>query len=168
MDTIKAIKTRRSIRQFTDKKVSDEQIKRVLEAAMSAPSAYNHQPWQFIVVTDKTILGQITSMGHYVSVNSATVGILVCGDSEKEGDEGFLIEDCSVAIENMLITATDLGLGSVWASVYPFKEEMLSFRRILNLPKHILPITFVPLGYPDYKMPEVNRFNETKIHHNQW
>jgi nitroreductase len=166
MDTIRAIKTRRSVRQFTNKKASDDQITQVLEAAMSAPSAYNHQPWQFIVVTDKTILGRITSMGHYVSINSAMAGILVCGDVDQEENEGFLIESCSVAIENMLITATDLGLGAAWASVYPFKEEMLSFQRILNLPKHILPITFVPLGYPDYKIPEVNRFDETKVHHN--
>lgn len=168
MNAIQAIKTRRSIRQFTNREISGEQIDQLLEAAMSAPSAYNHQPWQFIVVTDKVILKNITLMGHYSSIKGATAGILVCGDLELETEESFLVQSCSASIENILITANALGLGAVWASIYPFKKEMSDFQLLFNLPKTILPITFIPLGYSANEVRTAERFDKLKIHYNQW
>lgn len=168
MDPIQAIKTRRSVRQYKDKDVSSDLVKQLLEAAMSAPSAYNHQPWQFIVLTDRKILNRVALIDHCVSAGSAAVAILVCGDFQRETEESFLIQGCSAATENMLIAANALGLGAVWTSIFPFKDAIKNFRDMLGLPKNILPITLVPIGYPNQKTKETIRFDEKRIHYNGW
>lgn len=168
MDSIKFITSRRSIRRFEDKAVSTSDVKQILEAAMSAPSAYNHQPWEFIILTDRKVLDRVGESAPFAQVAGAPVAILVCGNFHKENDESFLIESCSTATENMLIAANALGLGSVWTSIYPFEDAIEYFRNIFELPEHILPLVVVPIGYPNYKPRDTVRYDENKIHHNSW
>ena len=141
-----AIYGRRSIRVYhEDKEVEYEKIIKLLKAGMAAPSACNIQPWEFIVVTEKQTVDLIkTKVAEYGYYNAPVV-IVVCGYKEFipwEGDEGKV--DCCAAIENMLIAATAMALGSVWIGGF----DQTTIRAILDIPEHVFPIGVVYFGYP--------------------
>lgn len=151
MNVKECIFKRRSIRKFQDTKVSDEIIKELLECAMAAPSACNKRPWVFYVIQNEEILEQLKHAARYSNYN-APLTIVVCGDtsksiSEKEND--FWIQDCSSAIENMLLYATSIELGSLWCGLYPMKTPVDNVSEILNLPKNHIPLGLIHFGYPD-------------------
>ena len=169
MDAIEAILSRRSIRKYTKKSVSKELIKNLLEAAMSAPSAGNQQPWHFIVIIDTKILIDIpTFHNHADMLKEAALGILVCCDKDLEKHKGMGIQDCSAATENILIAVQAKGLGAVWLGVYPRKERIDGLRKLLNIPEHIIPFSLISIGYPAEEKPRANRYNESRIHYNKW
>lgn len=166
---MEAILSRRSIRKYTSEPVPEETIHELLEAAMSAPSAGNEQPWHFVIIDERAILDKIPEFHPYSSMlKSASVAILVCGDETLERFKGYWVKDCAAATENMLIAIQDKGLGGVWLGVYPDMDRVESFRNLLGLPKHIIPFSLVALGYPAEEKPPANRFNENRIHHNKW
>ena len=118
------ILSRRSIRKFLDKPVSDEHITSILRAAMSAPSAGNGQPWEFIVIKNKDILMQVPELHPYAKMAAeAPISIVVCCDTSKKPREGFWMQDLSAASQNILLAANSLGLGSVWCGIYPNEER---------------------------------------------
>jgi nitroreductase len=169
MNTIEAIRTRRSIRKFTDQPVSPEIIKEVLAAAMNAPSAGNEQPWCFVVIDDRGILDQIPSFSPYAAMcRESPVSILICGDTRLEKYPGFWVQDCSAATQNLLLAAHDKGLGAVWTGAYPLQERVQGFRRLLNLPDQVIPLALIVTGYPAQQVPPQDRFQEDRIHHNGW
>ncbi|MCO5384171.1 MAG: nitroreductase family protein [Methanosarcina barkeri] len=85
MDTLEAIHTRRSIRKYTDRPVSQELVTELLRAAMSAPSAVNSQPWVFIVIDDRKLLEEIPTFSPYAGMcREASLAILICGDTTQE------------------------------------------------------------------------------------
>ncbi len=169
METMHAIKTRRSIRRFLDKTISSEFIRQLLEAAMFAPSAGNEQPWQFVVLDDRKLLDGIPRICATASMcRQSPLSILVCGDASLEKYPGFWVQDCSAAIENMLLAAHDLGLGAVWAGIYPLRDRISAFKTYLALPDEITPLALVVLGYPN-EVPSIpQRYRENRIHHNGW
>lgn len=145
-----AILNRKSIRKYKDIKVSDETIEQLLEAGMAAPSAGNEQPWEFIVLRDKEIMKKITEIHPYSQMLLNTdVAVVVCGDESKEVFKGFWVQDCSAAAENILIAAEDMGLGAVWLGVYPMADRVDALKELLNLPSSVIPLTIIPVGYPD-------------------
>lgn len=167
MDILTALRTRRSIRKFEDKPVSDEMIHEILDAAMMAPSAGNAQPWQFIVVNDREILNTIGDINPYAKmVPKAPLGILVCGDLSKEKYPGYWVQDCSAAMQNLLLAVHGLGLGAVWTGIYPDKERVPAFSKLFNLPEHVIPLGFVPIGWPAQELKSASRFKEDNIHYN--
>ena len=169
MDTLQAIRTRRSIRKFTGKEIPKEVVTKLLEAAMYAPSARNTQPWHFIVVDKREILDKLQHLHPYADMcYEAGAGILVCDDLEKENLEGYIAINCAAATQNILLATQDFGLGSVWLGVYPRKERMEPLSKLFELPSHILPISLVVLGYPGEKIPTPERFKAEKIHYNVW
>lgn len=169
MDALKAIKTRRSIREYSSEKVDESHILEILEAAMCAPSAGNQQPWHFVVVDDRKILDEIHEVHPYSSMlKQVSVAVVVCGDTKAEKFKGFWVQDCSAAVENMLIAANAKGLGAVWLGVYPREERVKGIQRILSLPEYVIPLAVVPLGYPLKKPPQIDRFNRSRIHRNRW
>lgn len=121
-----AIFRRRSIRKYTNKRVSDEELTVLLRAAMSAPSAGNGQPWEFIVVRDRESLRKITEFHPYSKMLlQADAAIVVCGDLKRNiFSRHYWIMDCAAATENILIQATDMGIGSVWLAVYPEPDRV--------------------------------------------
>jgi len=120
MDALETIFSRRSIRQFTNEPISDELIELLLRAGMNAPSAANRQPWRFVIINDRETLNQITTFHHYsLMLHQAPIAILVCGDSERAYERGYLALDCSAATQNILLAAHSLGLGAVWLGIYP-------------------------------------------------
>ncbi|WP_027626533.1 nitroreductase family protein [Clostridium lundense] len=164
-----AILNRKSIRKYKDINVSDEIVEELLRAGMAAPSAVNEQPWEFIVLRDKEVMKKITEVHPYSQMLlNATVAIVVCGDESKEMFKGFWIQDCSAATENILIAAEEKGLGAVWLGVYPIAERVDAIKEILNLPASVIPLSIIPVGYPDEKKVAADRFNKTRIHYDRW
>jgi nitroreductase len=163
METLQTIKTRRSIRDYTDLPVSDEAIQTILEAAMQAPSAHNEQPRHFVVIKDKDLLKHISENHQYTDmVAHCPVAILVCATEDLD----YRTQDCSIASENILLAAHDLGLGAVYVTLYPNAKNIDITKRLLNIPDYIMLLCIIPIGYPaEYLEPE-NRFDEKKIHHN--
>lgn len=150
MDVRECILKRRSIRKFKDDLVSDSDIALLLEAAMAAPSACNKKPWEFYVIKDKSYLNAIKSVSRFAKYN-APLAIVVCGNKNKSlsnKDNDFWIQDCSAAIENILLTAVSLGLGSVWCGLYPINAHVNKARDILGVDDSIVPLALVYIGYP--------------------
>jgi nitroreductase len=167
MDTMEALLTRRSVRQFEDKPVPEEMIRQILEAAMMAPSAINEQPWQFVVTTERERLDAVADIHAYVKmVLQAPVGILVCGDLTKEKYPGYWVQDCSAAMQNLLLAAHALGLGAVWTGIHPMEERVAAYRTLFELPEHIVPLGFVPIGWPTKQPKSPSRFQEERVHYN--
>ncbi len=140
------ILTRRSIRKYTDETVSDQLVNELLQAAMSAPSAVNQQPWQFVVIRDRVILDAIPKFHPYSQMlKDAGVAILVCGDTRLEKIPGFWVQDCSAATQNILLAANAKGLGAVWLGIYPKEEMVKSVQELLSLPDEVIPLSLIPV-----------------------
>jgi len=169
MDAMDAILSRRSIRKYTTKPVPDQLVKEVLEAAMSAPSAGNEQPWHFIVITDRQILDEIPKYHPYSHmVREAPVAILVCCDLQLDKHDGFWVQDCAAATENLLVAVQAQGLGGVWLGVYPREQRITGLRKLLAIPEHVIPFSLIPIGYPAEDKPRADRYNTARVHHNRW
>jgi nitroreductase len=166
---VDTIRNRRSIRKYTAQPVPQGLVTRLLEAAMSAPSAGNEQPWEFVVITDREVLQAITKVHPYSQMlKEAQLAIVVCGNLEREKYPGFWVEDCSAATENILLEAEDIGLGGVWLGVYPHEERVKGIAELLGLPSSVVPLSLVALGYPAEKKPPAERFDPLRVHTNHW
>lgn len=169
MELMEAIRTRRSIRKFTDAPVTEEMIRSLLEAAMLAPSAGNQQPWHFIVVTDRKRLDKVPEFHPYCGmIKNAQAAVVVCGAPEGIKWPDFWVQDCSAAVQNFLLAACDAGLGAVWTGLYPLEERMQGARQLFNIPEDVYPFAIIPVGWPDMDYHAVERFNPEIIHHESW
>lgn len=166
---LELIHSRRSIRKYTAEAVGDSEIQQLLEAAMAAPSAGNQQSWHFVVIRDRALLTAVTGFHvHAQMADKAPVAILVCGDPTLEKHQGMWVQDCSAATENLLLAAVAMGLGAVWCGVYPRPERVEGFRKLLGVPEHVIPFSFVPIGHPDEVKPLAQRFNPDRVHRDRW
>ncbi len=169
MDAMSAILSRRSIRRYTKEDVSDEIVKELLEAAMSAPSAGNEQPWHFVVIRDRKILNEIPNIHPYSGMlREANLAILICGDESLQKYKGYWVQDCSAATENLLIAINAKGLGGVWLGVYPVEDRVVGIRKLLNMPDNIIPFSLISIGYPAEQKPPANRYDPSRIHYDRW
>ncbi|HBF11314.1 nitroreductase family protein [Thermotoga neapolitana] len=160
---------RRSIRKYQRKDVPDELVKEVIRAAMHAPSACNQQPWHFVVIRDAETRKKVAEIHpHAKMILEAPVAILVCGDPSLEKCKGFWVQDCSAAVENLLLRAAELGLGAVWCGVYPREDRVKSFQKLLGIPEHVIPFALVPMGYPAEQPTPEDRFKPERIHYEKW
>jgi nitroreductase len=168
MDAMEAILTRRSIREYTKRRVSAKVLKELLEAAMCAPSAGNQQPWCFVVISDREILNEIPKYHTYAQMlKEAQVAILVCCDQDLQLG-GYGVQDCSAATQNILLAAHAKGLGAVWLGIYPTEPRVTDIKKLLNLPEHIIPISLISIGYPAEQKPRQDRYRADRVHYNQW
>jgi len=169
MNTIDAITSRRSVRKFKDKKIPNEILEDILKSAMFAPSAYNEQPWQFIVIDEKKLLDEIVNIHPHAGMcRTAALAILVCADLSKEKTKDMWAFDCAAATQNIMLAAHENHIGSVWVGIYFRKDYMQAFKKLLNLPKDFIPISLVPLGYSDEEIKKVERFKKDRIHYNSF
>lgn len=162
---------RTSVRHYTEEEVTDEQLEMLLKAAMAAPTAKNLQPWEFVIIKDRHSLDKIRCFHLYSTMlKEAPVAILVCGDEEKEAEDGhgFWQQDCAAATENLLLEATEIGLGGVWLGVYPNRTYVKKLQEIFELPKNIIPFSLISIGYPAAELHPKNKFDELKIHYEKW
>ena len=167
MDFLDVLKTRRSVRRYTSDEVTDDMLEQLIGAAMTAPSAGNQQPWQFIIVRDREKLATIPEFHPYCKmVVTAPVAVIVCGDPEGKKWPDFWVQDCSAAIQNFLLAARDLGLGTVWTGVYPVETRVNGCRELFSIPENIIPLAIIPVCFPaeenDFK--EIGRYNPALIH----
>lgn len=166
-EAIENIMTRSSVRSYLDKPVEKEKIITLLKAGMAAPSAGDKRPWHFVVIIDKEQLTAITKTTPYVSFAAkAPLAIVVCGNTDKAfcgDDRDMWIQDTSAASENILLAAHALGLGGVWAGVYPVKDRVEAVSRVLELPDNIIPLNILVIGYPKSAGHVKDKWNEDNV-----
>lgn len=161
---------RRSIRRFQERPVETERLIELLRAAMAAPSASNRKPWEFMVVTDGEMLASLRRVlvfGRYI----APAAIVVCGNLRRTYPppaRDFYVEDCSAAIQNILLAAHGLGLGAVWIGVHPVPPFVKGVSRALDLPRHVRPVGLVYVGYPAETKPPRTQYDEARVHWQRW
>jgi nitroreductase len=164
-----AIYRRRSIRKYSAEQVSEEALTAIIRAGMNAPSAGNQQPWYFIIIDRRPLLEEITRIHPYAQMlHEAPAAILVCGDLDRERHTGYWVQDCSAAVENMLLEIVDLGLGGVWLGVYPRDDRVSGLRRLLGIPERIVPFALVAVGHPAEKKNPKDEFHQERIRRNHW
>ena len=169
MDVLTAIMTRRSIRTFDERPISEELREKLLRAAMAAPSARNAQPWQFVVIDHRATLMEIAArFPNAQPARTAPLGILVCGDLSLELSKGYWVIDCAAAAQNILLAAHGLGLGALWTGVYPRENRVGGLRDMFQIPEHVVPHSLILVGYPAESPEPVDRFDVKRIHHNRW
>ena len=141
MDAMEAIRKRRSVRKFTGDIVPREDLEKIVDAGRLAATGSNRQPWEFVVVTDKELKDQLTTIGKWMRKAGAIIAVVVDPYSR------WWLEDGSAAIENMLVASTALGYGSCWVEgdALPLEEE---FKAILSIPKGKRLLALVPVGVP--------------------
>ena len=167
MEIREAIYKRRSVRSFKDIEVDEAIIKSLLEDAMAAPSACNKQPWEFYVIENQDVLKEIKMCSRYSQFNSPLV-IIVCGNQERslsKKDNDFWIQDVSAAIENILLRATSIGLGTVWCGLTPTEIPTKKVKEILSLPDYIIPLGMIHIGYPDEVKEARTQYNSDYVHY---
>ena len=161
---------RRSIRKYQENKpVSDEKLKHILEAAMCAPSARNYQPWHFIITHTRQTIDTLAEVHPYGKMlKAATMAILICGDSDLEKTESYILQDCAAATQNLLLAAHGVGLGGVWLGVHPREERMDAMKKVFDLPENIIPVALISLGYPAEEKPRNDNYNQERVHIDKW
>ena len=151
MELQDVLQSRRSIRKYTEEPVSKEDIDLLMHAAMSGPSACNKTPWEFYVVTDEAVLEKLRNASRYSKIY-APLAIVVCGSLSRALPSQlapYWIQDCSAATENILLAATDLGLGTVWCGIHPQKRAEERVREALGLTEKQIPLNIIYVGHPD-------------------
>lgn len=162
METLEAIKSRRSVRRYCDRPVEEEKLMAVLEAARLAPSWANLQCVRFIVVQDPAVKRRISELSYVdsffaargyktnpsqVALAEAPLVIVACALPNQSGDirgQQYYMTDVGLAAENLMLAAHDLGLGAVFVSI--FEEKPLA--ELLDIPAYISIVGLFPLGYP--------------------
>ncbi len=169
MDALEAIMTRRSIRSYKDRQVSEEDLEALLRAAMAAPSARNEQPWHFVVARDPAVKDRIPDYHPYAAcVRQAPLAVLVCADLEQESFRDYWEQNCAAAVENLLVAARSLGLGTVWLGVHPRKERVAGMRELFRLPDGIMPFCVVAVGHPAEDPGPADRYQPSRVHQDRW
>ena len=167
MEVQQALQARRSIRKFTKDAVSKEEIDVLMHAAMSGPSACNKMPWEFYVVTDKTVIEKLRMASKFTNYDAPLL-IVVCGNLSRALPmqlAPYWIQDCSAATENILLAATDLGLGAVWCGVHPQKRAEKKVREILGLSEKLVPLNIIYIGHPNQAQEPRDQYNKAYIHY---
>jgi nitroreductase len=162
MELFEALNNRRSIRKYRRAPIPEDHLTRILEAAIQAPSAGNLQPWRFVVIRDTRRKIAIAEAALRQSmIAEAPVVIVVCADQQRSkryyGERGvnlFCIQDTSAAVQNLMLAAFALGLGTCW--VGSFDEKKVS--SILHAPDGVRPVAIIPVGYTtDHPAPTPRR-----------
>ena len=155
MDVSEAIRKRCSVRQFRDGKIQDNVLQKILEAARWAPSPFNTQPWEFIIIKDKETLKAISKYARYsgyLSLAPMAIAVIVPPINSKFswvesiGEPRFA---AAMAVQNMILAAWELGIGTCWVSI-----EREDVAKILEVPDTHFVLTVMPMGYPETIPPE--------------
>jgi nitroreductase len=152
MELSQAILGRRSIRRFRTEPLPEGTAERLLEAAKAAPSAGNLQARDFFVITDGALKAQLVEAAlRQQFVAQAPLAIVVCANFQRiarygeRGSDLYCLQDAAAAVQNMLLTAVDLGLGACWVGAFDESEVA----RTLQLPSYLRPVAIVPVGWPN-------------------
>jgi nitroreductase len=151
MEFINVVESRRSIRTYLEKKVESSKIDYIIECARRSPSWANRQCWKFIIVKDKSIIKELSKTSLINRwLKNAPIIVVACADPIMSGSNNgidYFIVDVSIAMEHLILAATDVGLGTCW--IGGFNEDKI--KKILIIPKRIRVVSMTPLGYPSEK-----------------
>ena len=173
MNTIEAIMTRTSVRKYTDQPIGEEEIKTILKAGMSGPSCVNARDWSFIVVQNKETLAKMADANGRPAqlLKEAPMAILVCGDLDRafKGAPDYWVIDGSIAAQNMILAAKELGIGTVWLGTWPQMNRVQNQAELFGLPETQIPHSIIAFGYPAEE-PEVKgpEYEEDRVHFEKW
>ncbi|MBD3393246.1 MAG: nitroreductase family protein [Chitinivibrionales bacterium] len=168
---IELILGRRSIRRYKKEKVAGRDVQALLESAMAAPSARQKDPWRFVVVGQADVLNTIAEgLPNGKMLAEAPLGLVVCGDlaAANSGVLSYMLQDCTAAIENILIAVHALGLGACWLGVHPREDRMAHLTKVLGLPEGVIPVCVIAVGHPDEEKEPRTRYNPELVHHERW
>ena len=173
-DVLDAIRNRRSIRQFTDQPISEEDLHTILEAGMSGPTCVNARDWSFIVVQDRETLQKMADANGRPAepLRRAVLGILVCGDLERafKGAPDYWVIDGAIAAQNMILAAEGLGIGSVWLGTWPQADRVQAQKELFTLPDTVIPHSLIAFGYPAETKDGSDKYiyEEDRVHRERW
>lgn len=162
---LEAIFRRRSIRKYSPQPVELEKLELLLKAGMAAPTAMNCKPREFIVVTQAEKMARFRRELLFGDRN-APAAIVVCGHpglSINPAASLFWVQDCAAAVENMMIAAVSLGLGTVWIGLHPVKPFVWTVRKILSIPRGVTPLCLMYVGYPLEGKPARTQYDEARV-----
>ena len=159
---------RKTVRAYTDRAVSHEQLDTLIRAAMAAPTGRDMRPWHFIVLEGRQQLSPLAEQLPYAKMLAeAQAAVVVCGDmsvTDKEGNPSRnWTFDCSAATENLLLQAEAMGQGAVWTGVYPYDERIEAVKQALHLPDHLIPLNVIPIGYPKGDPQPKDKYDPAKV-----
>lgn len=172
-DILDLIISRRTVKSFLPKFVSWDTVSRVLDAGRHAPSSGNIQNWKFVVVMEPEKKQKLAELcQEQYEIGFAAVLIVVCGEIDKaeryyglRGERLYTIQNCAAAVQNMLLEAHSLGLGSCWIGA--FDEEAV--KGLLSIPDEIRPQAIVAVGYPKEIPQKPPKYPlETVVYFGQW
>ena len=173
-DVLNALAYRRSVRQFSDRPLEQKTVQTILEAGMRGPSCVNSKDWYFVVVTDREMLHKMADVNGKPAepLRSAQAGILICGDMQRAFPKApdYWVIDGSIAIQNMILAAYSLGVGSVWLGTWPQDARVEGQKELFNLPEYVVPHSILALGYPEGALnkQEPAPFDPDRVHYNKW
>lgn len=159
-----SIYTRTSIRRYQNTPVEKEKILEMLRAAMQAPSAANQQPWEFYVVSDQETLARLSEVSPYAKMTKDAPCAIVSAYRKECRLPAYAEIDLSIAMENLWLRCTELGLGGVWLGIAPIEERMRKVEEILDMPENLAAFAIFPFGYPDETRMQADRYEEDRIH----
>jgi len=162
---------RRSVRKYEEKEIPDAVLHDLFEAAMAAPSAVAKDPWHFLLLRDRKTLDRIVKiLPNGQMLRQAPAAIIVCGDINRaHGNElSYMLQDLSAAVENILLAATALGLGSCWLGMHPKPDRIDNIRNLFSLPENIIPMCGIALGWPAEEPEPRTRYNPERVHLEKW
>jgi nitroreductase len=162
---------RRSVRTFETREIPAAMFNDLFEAAMAAPSAVAKDPWHFILIRNRKMLDKIVKiLPNGQMLRQAPAAVIVCGDINKThaNEISYMLQDLSAAVENLLLAACALGLGSCWLGMHPRLDRLDSIRRLFSLPENIIPMCGIALGWPAEQPEPRTRFNPGRIHKEKW
>lgn len=173
MNAIENILNRVSIREYSERPISDEALRIILQAGMSGPSCVNARDWSFIVVRDREMLNQMADANGRPAepLRTANVGILVCGDLERafRGAPDYWVVDGAIAAQNMILAANALGIGSVWLGTWPQMHRVKAQSELFCLPETQIPHSIIAFGYPkEESTKEKLLWEEDRVHFEKW
>jgi len=167
---MESINIRRSIRKYKSTKVEKEKIEKLLKSAMQAPSAGNQQPWEFLVIENEDTLKELAGMSLYAKmVEKAPLAIVLLGNQDYMRFPENWEQDMAAAMQNLILEAVELDLGSVWLGVAPLEERMIYIKELFKLEDEILPFSIAVLGYPEGEGNKfIERYDETRVHYEKY
>lgn len=166
-DLMDTMRSRTSVTKYTSEELDRNTIGKILEAARWAPSAGNMQSWEFIVVEDYDIKQRLAQYAYNQDhVREAPISVVVLGDKgkadSKYGDRGkdlYMVQETAAAMQNMMLMAEELGLGSAWVGA--FEEEEVE--DLLNIPAELRAVSIITFGYPRERPEPANKYRVTDV-----
>lgn len=173
MDAVEEnIRNRRSIRKYSEGEISDEDIDKLLRAAMQAAgSRMGAEPWEFIVVKNKETIKKLSEIDSNTKLLAgASLAIVSIANMERAHYKRMWQQDMSAASENLLLEAANLGLGAVWLGIAPVEERMNIIREMFNLDENLRPFNIISIGYPAEGLENkfIDKYDETRVHYEKY